>query len=154
MNLICCVRKIKVKATPEEIVRQQLLYKMTRELNYSPSSIVIEKSLTQLPHLALTPSQEIPKRRADIIIMAKGIHEKFELYPLLLIECKSIKLTENVIRQVAGYNHYLKAHFIAIANETTIFTGKFSHKAGEYKFLPYLPRFEELMKITLINFLL
>ncbi len=136
-------RKSWQAATPEEKIRQQLLSRMVDQLGYPPNLLVIEKALHQLPHLALR--KDIPLRRADIICFAKGIHPSFDLYPLLMIECKAATLTTAVIRQVVGYNYYVQALFVAVANETEERTGWYNTKADEYTFVPHLPSFNALM---------
>ena len=82
------VRKTWVKETAEELIRQKILQIMVRDLHFPPSMLAIEKELSLLPHLQLTP--DVPKRRLDILAFAKNGEE---LFPLLLIECKAVKLT-------------------------------------------------------------
>ncbi len=112
---------------PEERIRQAWIQKMVRDLGYPRSMIAVEKELSHLPHLH---SQKIPKRRADIIVFAKGIHPDYALFPLLMIECKATKLLPHVASQVIGYNEYVQAPYIAIANETDLMLGHFDESAG------------------------
>ena len=102
-----------VAATPEEIVRQSLLQQMVRALGYPKQLLAVEKQLSELPHLK--GIQGLPKRRADIVCFARGIHSEFVLYPLLLIECKEGEVGLDAIDQVLGYNAFVKAPFAAIA---------------------------------------
>jgi Type I restriction enzyme R protein N terminus (HSDR_N) len=143
--LYCQIRKELVAALPEELVRQKLVDYMIRDLAYPEGLIAVEKGLSQMPHLILK-GQKIPKRRADIICYGKGIHPQHNLYPLLLVECKAIKLTPKVINQVSGYNHYLQAYFICIANKAEIRTGWYDRNKKEYAFIDYLPRYEQLLR--------
>ncbi len=143
-DIVCRVRKIAVEAYPEEIVRQAILSRMIDDLGFPPSCIVVEKALKQMPHISLI-DQEVPDRRLDIACFAKGIHPHHELYPLLVIECKAIALTPQVIKQVVGYNYYLKSHFIAIANAEELRTGWFDAAQQNYQFVPYLPTYSELI---------
>jgi hypothetical protein len=101
------VRKLWVKASPEEIVRQQWLKAMINSLGYPRELLVVEKELKELPHLL---GAAVPDRRVDILCYGKGIQ------PLLLIECKAGALTDEALDQVVGYNHYVKADFAAIVN--------------------------------------
>ena len=48
------IRNIKVPAFPEEIVRQELLCKMVRNLKFPKSYLSVEKDLSSLPHLENT----------------------------------------------------------------------------------------------------
>jgi hypothetical protein len=133
-----------VEELPEEKIRQQILNLMMDELGFPPSCIAVEKSLKQMPHLPLS-DQEVPDRRVDIICFAKGIHPRHELYPLLVIECKAIPLSSQVVKQVVGYNHYIKSFFIAVANGEELRTGWYDPSIEGYQFVPYLPKYAELI---------
>lgn len=143
-NIYCLIRKDWVKATPEEKIRQELLKHITVGLGYPSSHLVVEKGLHQMPHLALQGS--FPLRRADIVCFGKGIHPKETLYPLLLIECKAVKITPKMISQVVGYNHYMKAYFIAIANAEEARTGWWDPLRKEYRFVSFLPAYADLLQ--------
>lgn len=95
---------------PEEIVRQSLIHDMINRLGFPKELIVIEKEMSELPHLR---GKGVPKRRIDLLCFTK----KGEiLYPLLLVECKAIPLRDRALEQVFGYNYYVGARFVAIAN--------------------------------------
>lgn len=142
-QIYCIIRKIWVSAQPEEVVRQRLLSQMIHQLGFPSSHLVLEMGLRQLPHLELK-GQTVPKRRADLICFAQDIHPKHSLYPLLLVECKSIKLTWRVIHQVIGYNHFVGAHIIAVTNGQEIKTGWYDHKTQDYQFIDSLPSYQVL----------
>ncbi len=143
-KIYCSTRKEWVAFLPEEIVRQKLIHHLIENLQFPKNLLVLEKALCQMPHLMLSPIK-IPDRRADIVCFAKDIHPDHNLYPLLIIECKAVKLTPKVINQVVGYNHYVKAKFIAIANETEIQFGFFNQEQKQYNFLSYIPPYQELL---------
>lgn len=143
-KIYCQIRKIPVVELPEERVRQRLLKKMTEELHFPTSHIVIEKNLRQMPHIEHS-GIEVPDRRADIVCFAKEIHPLHPLYPLLLIECKAVPLTEKVLTQVTGYNHYMRAYYVAIVNEEEIRTGWYDFKIKGYRFINYLPSYQKLI---------
>jgi Type I restriction enzyme R protein N terminus (HSDR_N) len=143
-QLYCKIRKEWVAATPEEKVRQQVIEVMVGKLDYSAGGVVLEKSLRQMPHLALY-SGKLPNRRADIVFFAKDVHPSFALYPALLIECKSVALSRKVFNQVLGYNHYLKAYFVAVANHEKIQTGWYDPAIKQYRFIDGLPSFSQLI---------
>lgn len=145
-ELFCLVRRVLVKKLPEEIVRQRLITFLVDKLGYPLSNLAVEKSLHQMPHLALKSKQQLPDRRADIVCYAKGIHAKHDLYPLLLIECKAVPLNQNVIQQVLGYNHHLEALFVAVANENETRTGWYDPDLKEYRFVPYIPMYDQLIR--------
>lgn len=146
MSLICCkIRKEWVEATPEEGVRQHLLTYMIDTLGFPPAHISVEKALDQMPHLALS-NKTIPNRRADIVCFAEKIHPQHSLYPLLLIECKAVKLNRKEYNQVISYNQSVQAYFIALANHQEIVTGWYEKTAGAYQFMPNLPAYKDLLQ--------
>lgn len=139
------MRKEWVAALPEEHVRQRVLRHMCEERGFPASLIAVEKSLRQMPHIPSGELMRMPDRRADIVCFAKGIHPDSDLYPLLIVECKAVKLTSRVISQVSGYNYFVRACFIAIVNEFEMRTGWYDSARCEYTFVDYLPSYEELM---------
>lgn len=138
-SLFCPLRKTWVAALPEEKVRQAVIQEMIHHLGYPPHLLIAEKSLDQLPHLQALPS--LPKRRADLLVFAKNLHPQYPFYPLLLIECKAIALTDKVLRQLIGYNQFVKAYFIAVTNYTKTFLGTYHPDCQDFLFqeglLPY-----------------
>ena len=126
-----------VAATPEERVRQRLLVLMTRQLGYPKELLSVEKKLSELPHL--NGLSGLPNRRADVLCFAKGVHEDYPLFPLLLIECKEGEIGEEAACQALGYNHYVQAPFVALAGENEI---KMIYPIG----LPFLPSFSNLLE--------
>lgn len=140
------IRKIAVLALPEEKVRQKLINRMIKELGFPKSYLAIEKDLCSLEHLKKEALST--KRRADIICFAKDIHPNFTLYPLLMIECKAFKLSKKTIDQVVGYNHLIKAYFVAIANEYEIITIWYNIKEKKYKSVNFLPSYSELTQMV------
>ena len=109
------VRRLWVKKTPEEVVRQTLLQAMIKALEFPLALIGVEVELKQLPHLA-TIKRGLPNRRADIICFAKETHTHLSLSPLLLVECKEEPITQAAIEQAIGYNGFVEAPFIALAD--------------------------------------
>lgn len=137
------VRRCWVKATPEEQVRQYWLKWMIHELHYPKELLAVEKELKELPHLY---GRSVPERRLDILCYGKGIHPSFPLYPLVMIECKSGRFTDDALDQVIGYNHDVKACFIAVVNLEEVKFGFFNSDEKEYQFYSVLPSFKELMQ--------
>lgn len=142
-TLYCTIRKERVADLPEERVRQRLLTHLTKKLYFPASCIGVEKNLNQIPHLQ---GRKLPDRRVDIICYSKKIHPIHEIYPLLTIECKAVPLTDKVVSQIVGYNHYIQSHFIAVANEHEIMTAWFDREKKEMVFIPYLPDYEQLIR--------
>jgi hypothetical protein len=141
------VRKAWVSALPEEVVRQELLKRMIHELGFPRDLIAVEKDIRQLPHLrSFAPN--LPDRRADIICFAKDIHPQYALYPLLVIECKEEILNQKAIDQLLGYNYHIKAHFVALANQSEIKMGYYDKEAQSYQFIPHLPSYARLLTLV------
>lgn len=123
---------------PEEAVRQALLKAMVEQLGYPRQLLAVEKELSQLPHLQ--NQSGLPKRRADILCFGKDIHPQYSLFPLLLIECKAGKIGFDAEQQALGYNHFVQAPYVALANldgPRLIFPQK----------VPFLPTFQQLMTL-------
>lgn len=140
------IRQKWVSATPEEKVRQALLEQMIQELSYPRELVSIEKTLSEMPHLALD-SGNFPERRADVICFAKGIHPDHFLYPLLLIECKECpSMAEEAKQQVIGYNYFIKACFVAVAYPNGAEWGYYDSKMQTYKFSSVIPSYPRLMQ--------
>jgi hypothetical protein len=137
------IRKIWVADLPEERVRQKLLWEMTEILQYPRELLSIEK---ELQSLVFFQDKKFPaeQRRVDILCFAKDLHPKHSLYPLLLIECKAIKLTEKVIEQVLGYNHYIQACFVCIVSPEEIFTYWHDERTKRFERVSFLPSYPEL----------
>lgn len=126
---------------PEEKVRQKVLLQMAR-LGFPKSLICIEKELSQLPHLK---NVDIPKRRIDILCFGKDIHPKYDLYPLILIECKAVELTQGALDQLIGYNYHVKSYFLSLANDQLIKTIWYDEKLKEFKSVDFLPSYKQLL---------
>lgn len=106
------------------------------DLGYPKHLISIEKPLKDLA----IDVQNIPYRRVDIICFSKG-----NIKPLLMVECKALDWNQDVIYQVIGYNQFVQASFIAIANPDKILTGWYDAKHSEYRFIERLPSYEQLL---------
>lgn len=128
-----------VAATPEEIVRQKLLSMMVSDLGFPKDLIAVEKELSLLPHLK--GKKGLPKRRSDVLCFAKGIHQEYPLFPLLLIECKEGDLNQDAYEQALGYNHYVQAPYVGLAGKEGAFM---IHPER----VPFLPKYTELLEMA------
>ncbi|MEI8365253.1 MAG: type I restriction enzyme HsdR N-terminal domain-containing protein [Parachlamydiaceae bacterium] len=145
-QIFCTIRKDWVAALPEELVRQRVLSYMIENKGFPSSLIAVEIPLRQLPHLTPKDVSLVPDRRADIICFANGTSG---LYPLLLVECKAIKLSSRVVSQVVGYNHFVRSRFVAIINQTELRVGWYDEVKGEYLFINHLPEYGDLLKAVI-----
>jgi hypothetical protein len=98
---------------PEEHVRQLYIKKLIAD-GFSKNLIVVEKKISELPHLKLADKSKLPNRRVDILCYVK---DRVELMPYLLIECKAVKLQEAMKRQIMGYNYYIKAPYLVLVSQ-------------------------------------
>lgn len=146
-KIYCPLRQSSVPALPEEKIRVGLIIYMIEKLGYPKGSFVIEKSLSNLPHIK-NKFTNIPKRRVDILCYSNFNHS---LSPFLLIECKAIPLNKQALQQVAGYNYYIGAPFMAITNGVDIYHGTIDPVSKEVKYLNYLPSYDDL-KSRINNF--
>lgn len=144
-QIYCSLRHEWVANLPEENVRQKLIQRLTQELGYPLNCFAVEKSLHQMPHLALNQTP-LPTRRADLVCFSKGIHSQFDLFPLLLIECKAVRLVPKVLHQAIGYNYYVKAPFLAVVNQFEERLGWYDKNSQEYVFISHLLSYEELLQ--------
>ena len=126
MTIFCSVRKEWVVDTPEERVRQELLAYMLEQQGFPLPLIVVERKISQLPHLFTRP-ERFPNRRLDILCYGPNCQ-----FPLLLIECKAHTFLPREERQVLGYNYYVGAPLVALATR------------GEIRFLQPERRYESL----------
>ncbi len=96
------IRKKYVVLTPEEWVRQHLLWYLIHEKGYPASLVAIEKGM-EINGL---------KKRFDLLIFDNTGK------PTLLAECKApeIKLTQKVFEQIANYNRKFKVKKLVITN--------------------------------------
>jgi hypothetical protein len=124
----------------EEVIRQDLLIQLTKEFSFPKELIGVERELSTLLHLQ---EKQVPKRRYDIICFAANLDNQYPVSPLLLIECKAVDLTMETFDQVIGYNFYVNAPYIAIANHERIIllecpTNKVSYGLRSYEELKTL----------------
>ncbi len=131
-----------VAATPEEVVRQTWIQRMIGELKFPKELLAVEKELKALPHL-MEDKSLLPNRRIDLLsFMKKGD----TVSPLVLIECKEGALSQEALDQALGYNHYVKAPYVAIVNHSEVrFRYQLSCRSCEISRLPsYLELIEAL----------
>ncbi|MDP1880937.1 MAG: type I restriction enzyme HsdR N-terminal domain-containing protein [Parachlamydiaceae bacterium] len=145
-SLFCPIRKIWVADLPEENIRQNLIKKLIDDLGYPQGQIGLEVSLSHLPHLIGMKS--IPRRRADLIVFAKDLHPKYALFPLLLIECKSVEINPKVFRQIVGYNQFVGACCIGAVNHSLSLVGWFNSHCNDFSFFSEIPSYEILLNFA------
>lgn len=137
----CFIRKTPISALPEEQVRQALLKRMVQELAFPSSMIALETKLNLIPQLS--KNQNLPNRRSDILVFTNRADHS--LVPLLIIECKAVPITQKSLSQVLGYNHFIQAPFIGIANREKFYLTWYNKKEKQYQYIDYLPCYQKLI---------
>ena len=122
--IFCIIRKKWLVFTPEEWVRQHILFFLIDRLNYSPSSIAVEVPVKQLGM----------RKRADILVYKQA-------KPYILVECKrpSVKITQQTFDQIARYNMKIGSEFLMVSNGLNHYYSLLNYKEEHYQFLMELP---------------
>jgi hypothetical protein len=119
-----------VGITPEELVRQQLIYFLIDEIKIPSAKIAVEK---QIDVNGL-------KKRFDILVYND------DSKPLILAECKApqIKLTSDVFSQIANYNLTLQVKYLLVCNGIDIHFFEINFEEKQFKELNNFPNYAEL----------
>ena len=125
------VRKKKVIMTPEEWVRQSIIFYLVKTLNYPLGLISVESSL----------KYNNINKRSDIIVKSR---EGLSNY--LLVECKSfkLKLTGKHLSQVAMYNKKYSSRYIMITNGISHIVFSVDKKSNKINTLDSIPNYKDL----------
>ncbi|AXY75478.1 restriction endonuclease subunit R [Paraflavitalea soli] len=96
------LRRLWIRLTPEEWVRQNFLQYLVQTMGYPASLIAIEREL-KLGEL---------RKRFDVLVYNRQ-HQ-----PWLMVECKAmeVNLDESVLQQVLRYNIAVPVPFLVITN--------------------------------------
>jgi hypothetical protein len=121
------VRRKYVKITPEEWVRQHIVWYLIEELNYPKSLFSLEKKI-EVNGLS---------KRYDLIVYNK-LHQ-----PWMLVECKeaNIPITENTLAQLLNYQRTIQSPYGLITNGRTTFCCEL--KMPGFNWLKDLPDYPE-----------
>ena len=112
---------------PEELVRQLLLQYLILETAVNKNRIAVERGL----------SVNTLQKRCDILIY------DLAMKPWLLVECKAptVKLNEQVFRQIALYNMQLQVPYLLVCNGPQAYCCEIDFTSNSYEFLTDLPAF-------------
>ncbi len=119
------IRKLWVRITPEEWVRQNFIRYLVQIKNYPPVLMAIEKEIS-LGEL---------KKRCDIVVYKND-------KPWMIVECKEtgVILNHAVAEQVFRYNISLKVRYLVVTNGS--YTFAMDTRTGTA--ITALPLFDEL----------
>ena len=139
---ICLVRNQKIQKTPEEEIRQLLLYHLINEKQVPIENIWVEGALTSVF------SDITHKGRFDIMIYEDKKVKKSDIREIIaLFECKkaggNLELADN---QIYDYNRELGAIFSVITNGKETFIEYVNLKKDRIELLTDLPMFKDMKK--------
>ncbi len=122
------LRRRFVSLTPEEEVRQKVLYLLVEQLHVPPGLIAVEYSV----------KVNGMDKRADAVVFGK------EARPLMIVECKaqSVRLTDKVLDQAVRYYSALKPRYLMLFNGETCYC--FKVEEGRLEALDHLPDYGEM----------
>ena len=127
-HILCAWRRRYVRLTPEEYVRQTILHVLETQYEYPHGLIAVEVPI-EVAGL---------KKRCDAIVYNQLMQ------PIMLIEFKAetVPLTQQVFDQAAIYNRHLQVPYLMVSNGKDTIVAEVL--ATEYRFLTYVPNYQEL----------
>ena len=122
--IFCIIRKKWLVFTPEEWVRQHILFFLIDTLGYSVSSVAVEVPV----------NQSGMRKRADIVVYKQA-------KPCIMVECKrpSVQITQQTFDQIARYNGKIGSEFLMVSNGLNHYYCLMNYKDERYQFLRELP---------------
>lgn len=122
------LRKIYCALTPEEEVRQKMLYLLVEHLNVPAGLVAVEYSV-KVNGL---------DKRCDVVVFGK------EGTPLMIVECKapSVKLSQTTLDQALRYYSALHPSYLMLYNGTQCYC--FKAMNGALEAVDHLPSYEEM----------
>lgn len=122
------LRRRQVALTPEEEVRQKVLYLLVEHLKVPAGLVAVEYSL----------KVNGMDKRADAVVFGQAGQ------PLMIVECKAptVTLTEAVLEQAARYHSALRPKYLLLTNATTTYC--FRAEGPELHPMDHLPDYEEM----------
>jgi hypothetical protein len=111
--------------TPEEWVRQHVVWYLIEHLGYPAGRVAVEKSL-KLNGM---------NKRADVVVYSATGE------PFLLVECKStdVDISQQVFDQAARYNLVLRVPYLMVTNGLRHFIAQINFEENNWHFLQNLP---------------
>jgi len=124
------LRKLYVRLTPEEFVRQHFVSFLITYKNYPQSRMANEIGI-ELGNV---------KKRCDTVLYDEYLH------PLMIIEYKapSITINQNTFDQITRYNMRLNVPWLIVSNGIQHYCCCVDYKTGKYSFFKEIPKYSEL----------
>lgn len=125
------LRKRYCTLTPEEEVRQKVLYLLVEHLAVPAGLIAVEYSIKV---------NGLDKRCDAVVFDREGA-------PLMIVECKaaSVKLTQSTLEQALRYYSALHPEYLMLYNGTECYC--FKSEKGTLNSLDHLPTYSELLAL-------
>ena len=122
------LRRRYVALTPEEEVRQKVLWFLVEKQGVPAGRIAVEYSM----------KVNGMDKRADAVVFGNEGH------PLMIVECKaqSVKITDKVLDQAVRYHSALQPKYLLLFNGETCFC--FKVKEGVLQAMDHLPEYAEM----------
>jgi type I site-specific restriction-modification system R (restriction) subunit len=122
------LRRRFVALTPEEEVRQKVLYLLVEHLQVPAGLVAVEYSV-KVNGL---------DKRADVVVFGT------EGRPLMVVECKapSVALTQAVLEQALRYHSSLQPKFLLLSNGATTYCLKV--EGGAVQAMDHIPPYSEM----------
>lgn len=126
------LRRRFVLLTPEEEVRQKMLYLLVEHLHVPAGLVVVEYSM-KVNGL---------DKRADVVVFGTDGN------PLMIVECKAphVEVTQAVLEQALRYHSVLKPKFLMLSNGSVTYC--FKAEGQGLMPLDHLPDFAEMKEGT------
>ena len=130
LKIFDLVRKKYVALTPEEWVRQHLIYYLNKEKGYPLGLMMVEK---EFKYNKLS-------KRADIVVCDRTGA------PLLMAECKSadVEITQSVFDQAMRYNLTMDVKIMLLSNGKSHFCFQLDKEKQTYLALTEIPGWKKL----------
>ena len=127
------LRKRYCTLTPEEEVRQKVLYLLVEHLNVPAGLLAVEYSI-KVNGL---------DKRCDAVVFGK------DGSPLMIVECKaaSVKISQRTLEQAVRYYSALQSRFLMLYNGKECYC--FKSENGRLTALDHLPSYSELLSSSL-----
>lgn len=124
----CLVRNKNLVLTPEEWVRQSMIYFLVEKLNYPIGLISVEKSLK---------INGLPKRW-DIVVYSRTA----EVYFLIEVKAPQVQLQQKQLEQLLRYQSVINAPYLCLSNGLQHTVLSYSNEQGMKNMIQF-PAFED-----------
>lgn len=132
------IRKKLIYVTPEETVRQKVIFFLVKELKIPERMLTVEEPLSDYGIQT--------RDRADVIILGESKDKKY-IMPIAVVECKaeSVDLDERGFSQAYRYSDALGCQYVLFINGLQYFCMKYDEEKQDYIRIKTLPSYHEML---------